>query len=145
MSEKKTIWAVSSGCYSDYGVDFVCATREIAEAFVREHDAARQLTNPDYVGEDYDGYCVEGFDFVDEPIRLYTTYTVRGHTRDGLEISVGSEATETKSPNRPVVEQHEDFWNKGHTTVEATCSDRDAAIKSVKDRLAALIARGSIA
>lgn len=35
MTEKKTIWAVSSGEYSDYGVDAVFASRELAEGYVR--------------------------------------------------------------------------------------------------------------
>lgn len=55
LSEEGTVWAVSSGQYSDYGVCAVFSTKEAAETYAARHNALMGRASK------YDEYFVEDF------------------------------------------------------------------------------------
>lgn len=126
----QTVYGICHGAYSDWTVSLLCETREQAEAAIAE------------MGGDYD---IEEFDYfpADSGPGVHRTFRARG-IEGSMEVNVESWRQFGPAPLRPEVRQ--DPWRGRRSAhpiyVEATCRDRDAAIKAVKDRLAALKATG---
>ena len=131
----KTIYLVTSGSYSDYSV---CA------AFEREEDALRMKADArmegDYVEEMI--YFGKG-----EQPEVATVYHARGAygNLDSVECDYAPTVTEGgydwPPPSRPQVRENVHLRHD-ERGVTAKCVDRDAAIKAVKDRIAARMGRG---
>ncbi|UVT31346.1 hypothetical protein SEA_MARCIE_84 [Microbacterium phage Marcie] len=66
MTERKTMWAISSGSYSDYRVEAVCESKEIAEA------TAAKMNLIDQRG--YDSYDIEELPVIDESVHKVIVY-----------------------------------------------------------------------
>src|SRR5882757_3104152 len=69
------VYAVESGEYSGYSVDYIFATRELAE------DACEKINN----GERYDISEVVERDLLTEPLKVYNTYTFSSGPFDEVE------------------------------------------------------------
>lgn len=137
MTEKRTIYAVSDGCYSDYHVLALFEDEEDAEAY-------RAATQSDEVEEFafYPSGCRE---------RIVTIYTAEWHPkwyasedamtephmRSRVEID-DAKGTLVARYRRPVAEE---VKKMELPSFSAQCLDREAAIKSVMDRAAAWRAR----
>lgn len=129
-----SVWGVTAGSYSDYHIVFIADSKEIAELYVAEHDALVEEGNILY-----DEMSVEEFPTSGSP--QYLSYYASASPHRGMEVSSGATIEEAEAPLRPEVV----YPNPGHSYgfIQATCRDKDAAIKAVKDRLAAEIASGS--
>lgn len=128
MTQK--IWVISEGCYSDYGVVAVFARRE---------DAEEALAGG--MGDDIEE--LPFFPAGSKPQR-FTVYRALGRVGGSgidVEVSVYSEGEWNvyienggPPPKRPIVKATS---TRTGSYIRAICGDRDAAIKAVKDRLAA--------
>lgn len=132
-AEPRKVWAVSSGSYSDYTVEFICETEEMAQAFVRA------IADRDRYGE----YYVE-------PMELYPESSdPQPRIRFVAQGELGSMDIEVREytgsyghyGKRPKMRQQLVMGREGET-IAAEGGDREACVKAVKDRLAAHIARG---
>lgn len=118
---KQTIWAISSGSYSDYGVHLLCETEEQAKQAVAA------------MGGDY---RVEGFDYfpIGSGPGVYRWFRATG-LEGSLDVRVSEWRAFGQAPLRPRVRKSVWRDNAPSVLIEATCRDRTAAIKAVKDRL----------
>lgn len=66
MTEHKTVWAISSGSYSDYRVDAVCESKEIAEATAAKMNMLENRR--------YEEYGVEELPLIDESVHKVVVY-----------------------------------------------------------------------
>lgn len=145
----RKLWAASGGSYSDYRVYALFERKEDAEAYCRNGTVwatptrahAEIVAMPEYVEE---------FELHDSPPPVHLWWKARFRPVDG---EVGAEEFSVQGaepPARPLV-----FWAQEppfgamakagiRETPVAYCGDRDAAIKSVKDRMAALRARPGV-
>lgn len=136
MSEPKTVYSVSSGSYSDYRVEKLFESREDAERFA------------DGGGGQYTDGFVEEFQLYPAGTEGYEVWRAMGWTSRGLdEIRIESSRAMQPGPRRPEVRTHPMLGIRGMGDpgyfVSASCADRNAAIKSVKDRIAQMIAQGA--
>jgi hypothetical protein len=122
----RTVYAVSSGCYSDYRVEALFEDEKDAEAF-------RMAGGGDEVEEF--PYHAAGA----KVVRVYRAYwkddlyvTVTAYVDDG-------EGTIAKHYSRPVIDEPDEPWMGSR--FEACCTNEEAAKKSVIDRQTALEAR----
>jgi hypothetical protein len=118
---KRTVFAASSGCYSDYSVVAIFERRADAEEFVAAGMA-----------ED-----VEEMDYFSEMPPVYTVYTVWISKQGG---SWGQAGALNSFSNRTTDEpKHE--TDETPRTFKAVGPDKERCIKSVRDRYAAWKAR----
>jgi hypothetical protein len=128
----KKIWAISEGAYSDYGVVAV---------FEREEDAQDALSKG--MGDDIEEIS---FFAASETPAMLTVYIAEGFEGE-MGVTVRQESwlegdwnvhdENVRPPKRPKATRFMPVSGEGRYLVKAVCGDRDAAIKSVKDRLAA--------
>lgn len=74
MAELKKMWAISSGSYSDYRVDAVCESKEIAEAVAAKMNLLES--------RGYDEYGVEELPVLDESIHRVIVHHMNVEIRD---------------------------------------------------------------
>lgn len=128
--EAQTIYGICHGAYSDWTVSLLCETREQAEKAIAD------------MGADYD---IEEFRYFPKGSGpgVHRIYRARG-IEGSMEVGVESWRQFGEAPLRPEVRQ--DPWRGNQSAhpiyVEASCRDGNAAVKAVKDRLAALKAAG---
>jgi|HubBroStandDraft_6_1064221.scaffolds.fasta_scaffold00417_30 hypothetical protein len=133
VGEKRTIYAVTEGSYSDYSIEACFEAEADAEAFVAAGG----------------GDSVEEFDLLPPGVGIATVYTAEWHrpyyveeremesplVQQRIEADVSGDLA--KRYQRPVTAEH---MNRGPLKAPlfvAECTDREAAIKSVMDRAAA--------
>lgn len=75
MTEPKTMWAISSGSYSDYRVTAVCESKEIAEATVAKMNLLEGNSS-------YDEYGIEELPVLDESIHRVIIHHMNVEIRD---------------------------------------------------------------
>lgn len=125
------VWAITSGAYSDWNVHCVCDDKEEAEK------AAAKLNE----GEVDNGrdFQVLPMPYVAGEVPVHTTWRAYGELeREEIEARAGHHLN--LGPERPFVSC---AFAEG--IVQADCVDREAAIKAVKDRLAAMRAERKFA
>lgn len=113
----RTVFMVTSGCYSDYGVDAIFEQREDAERFVEME-----------LGED-----VSEIEIYSGMPEVYTVYTARISKHGGFHGQAGH-LTVT---NHRAVNPHEHTPSEWDHAIQAIGPDRERVIKSVRDRYAA--------
>lgn len=131
-------YAVSFGSYSDYGVQGIFATKELAEEFAAKMNAGGGNA---YSG---DSYAVEEFPYYEEIPKIHLVWHARqgvwddGRTRT-TEMYVSSHA-QLDEPGKFHVRERPDWGSdrKYSGDVYATGPDRDRVIKAVADRIARL-------
>ncbi len=133
----RTVWAASSGSYSDYSVDCLFETEEDAQAYIDAGHAEH----------------VESFEMHPAGYRPNTTTVYRAFIASHLhEMEVSSEGrldddgSVTREFRRPVVNVSDQraawtapsspYLRGGYWNVSAYCLDREAAIKACADRAA---------
>jgi hypothetical protein len=132
----RKIWAVAEGAYSDWSVIAV---------FEREEDAEKARA---------EGMGEEVVDFpyfpAGEPPATLTIFVATG-VEGTMDIEVKTETyregefhvhagDDSKPPARPRVNRIQPWSLEGKYAIRAICGDREAAVKAVKDRLAAALA-----
>lgn len=146
-----TIYIVTDGCYSDYGIRAVFSTREKAQAFIDEHAApwdgpgrARPLDDPSIEEWDMDGE--------DPPEKCQRFCVVLAENGDTVFVAttnrVGGPLRQCESfrwsgwPGELLLQDDARAAITFHGTLWAT--DADHAIKSARDRRAASRAAGEL-
>jgi hypothetical protein len=130
QTKNRTVWAVAVGEYSDYGVSYVCATKEIAEELCRRMNASRE----------YDKAKVEEFIFVEtlgDP-RSSTMFRVEVDS-GGTELRRWSYSADDPAGG-PEPEDEVITWPPGRVQV-GSVRGYDVALKAARDKLASLKAR----
>lgn len=118
MSAKRTIYGVTTGCYSDYTVDSLFEDKAAAEAYVAAGG-----------GED-----VEEFDYYAGTPPMVKIWTATWHAKwYETDHEVLQPWVSQRVPSERKVMAKPEF--------RAECTDREAAIKSVMDRATAYRAR----
>lgn len=126
MSEPKTVWAASSGSYSDYGVSSIFERQEDAEAYVAEMNVDKGY-GPDYY--------VEDFTYYPAGTRPTVTLIWAVYAHDSGSVTVESYATdEADAPRRYARPVATEETVGGRMYFRASCIDKEAAIKAVADR-----------
>jgi hypothetical protein len=133
------VYVLTQGEYSDYHIEYVCLDEKVARDYIDRRkaliDEAREF------GQCYDEYpMLEEYEVAEE-IRpeQHLEWTAYGNVRDGLgNIRAAACIKVEPGPTKP--ERRENSYMGQGLSVLATCADRVAAIKSVKDRLASVIA-----
>lgn len=129
---KTSVWAVSSGSYSDYGVSCVFATEELANQYADRMN----------VGTGFRDFFVEEFDFYDDLPPMHVVWTAEQHVwKDGpygadppdlctrSSVSVG-DAPKFETGTRLAGRHSPVVWARG--------TDRERCVKSVADRITQL-------
>lgn len=126
----KTAWAISSGEYSSYGV----------LAIFTDESSAHLMAKALNAGDGHERYEVETFPLYEDgdDLALIPCFYASADTGGDMEISVSEDGHYFPhfAPARPKLNVR--TLQGGKQRITATCRDRDAAIKAVKDRLAAL-------
>lgn len=130
-AKTRTVWAVSSGSYSDYGVSYICATEELAKTLCLRINGTRR--------GGYDEAFVEEFTFVEElgDARTSTVYRVQ----------VDSTGVETRRWTYQDVdaaggpEPEDEVYDIAHGVMANSVRGYDVALKAARDKLASLKAR----
>lgn len=132
MGEPKTIYAVTTGAYSDYCIEALYESREDAQQMVED----KRGWGPSYEHVN----DVEEFTLYPSGCEIHTVYTAEGFV-GAMEVVVHERLSHEPGPQRPKVDVQQ-HWGprpdeRRYRRIVAVCRDRDRAIKSVKDRLAA--------
>lgn len=130
QTKKKSVWAVSSGSYSDYGVSYICATEELANALCDRINALRK----------YDESFVEEFAFVERlgDARISTIFRVQVD-RNGTETRRWS-YVDTDAAGGPEPDDEVNELGAGNV-MASSVRGYDVALKAARDKLASLKAR----
>jgi hypothetical protein len=135
MTEPGSVWAVSSGEYSDYSVSAVFATEELANQAAREASVS------------YSSYRVEEFPFFDRPARVRIRYS-KSYMSDGST----QESTEVVPEWNGWGEEIKGWtWDRHPGTKYATAVvrvqgyDKERVDKSFADRLSEVLGREPVA
>lgn len=117
-----TVYAITTGSYSDYRVERIFETRKDAEAFVTSMGGEGK----------WDPLQIEEFDFhpAGSLPTVYTEYAVRCWPDRDDEIQESSERT-TDKPRHTPYEHHD-----RHVYFACIGPDRERCLKSVSDRVA---------
>ena len=131
------VWIITSGEYSDYHIDTVCLDEKVARDYVRKWKACEKEAGEESLA--YDQPRVEEYEVSDALPEPTIVWSASGSDKKGLgDIWVGADIQTKPGPQRPKrTETQSEYF--GHRVI-AKCADRSAAIKSVKDRLASIIA-----
>ena len=123
MSAVSTVYAVSSGSYSDYEVERIFELREDAEAFIEEMGG----------GSQWRPFDIEEFDFhpAGQRPEVYIEYAARCWPDRKKEIEQTSIRTTDKPKHTPM----EDITTN-RVYFACTGPDRERCLKSVSDRVA---------
>lgn len=134
MGKYKTVYMISSGCYSDYNVEAVFEDEHEAQTYV-------QMLNDSELSR-YESFFVEERPVVTSgmKVELVPVFNVAATGR-GMGFRVELRSTRLVPdyldlPRRPQV--HEGF----NRSVWAECTDLEAAKKAVNDRVTQMIAQG---
>lgn len=139
MSSTKTIYIVTSGEYSDYGIDRVFSTRQMAEEWCGDHLSGPSAPSKEYTIEEYK--IDEPFD-PKENIDQYSVVclnTKTNHSYGSKPQSFEKVRTKYFQGERVIV-----FNNGEYMEVWSVCQDEDAAIKTAQEIKARLIALGRL-
>jgi hypothetical protein len=130
MSVKRTVYAASSGSYSDYSVDALFEIKEDAEQYVTDEHAEFveefSLYEPGYRAKTVRIFTWE---FWSDPIRK----SDRSHEYGRSHREIDDDGEVSRKYARPVVSEH-DFPNKTWRII-AQCIDEDLALKALRDRV----------
>jgi hypothetical protein len=143
----KRIWAVTSGQYSDFHVVVLCQTKKQAEETL-------QLLKNEVTDDDYDDYNAEVEPYyllrLGEKPKKKTSYVVEvwdifkhktvpdlnKFTKEKHEHVFGDHFYGSPTSRPKVYEWH----NAQGYHIRAVCTDKQAAVKAVKDRMASMLA-----
>jgi len=136
MSDK--VWLVTQGEYSDYRVLFACSDEDRADAYVKEWHKLAEKAGEDFLALE-DPPRVEEVPLDPTASPGYVHFAAHGRDDAGMDgIHVNAFIKREPADKRAVATTRE---FQGAIIVSAVSSDRSAALKSVKDRLAAIISR----